>query len=61
MAQTSSQTSSGNGALVKKDDALVGAAVSAAIGVAVYQLRKALAEGRDEHTPQRPATLVPSW
>jgi hypothetical protein len=34
-----------DGALVKKDGALAGAAVSAAIGVAVYALRKALSEG----------------
>jgi hypothetical protein len=33
------------GALVKKDGALAGAAISAAIGVAVYGLRKALSEG----------------
>jgi hypothetical protein len=47
-------------ALVKKDSALTGAAVSAAVGVALYALRKALSEGggglsirepepRDEH------------
>lgn len=35
-----------DGALVKKDGALAGAAVSAAIGIAVYGLRKALAEGK---------------
>jgi hypothetical protein len=35
---------SSNGTLVKKDEALIGAAVSAAVGVAVYGLRKALAE-----------------
>lgn len=32
-------------ALVKKDSALTGAAVSAAVGVAVYALRKVLSEG----------------
>jgi hypothetical protein len=34
-----------NGALIRKDSALAGAAVSAAVGLAVYGLRKALAEG----------------
>jgi hypothetical protein len=33
------------GELVKKDRALAGAAVSAAVGLAVYAMRKALAEG----------------
>lgn len=50
-------TDPNDGALLKKDGALAGAAVSAAIGVAVYGLRKALAErggglslsGRDAH------------
>lgn len=39
-------TEAKDAALVKKDGALAGAAVSAAIGVAVYGLRKALAEGK---------------
>jgi hypothetical protein len=39
------ETDTNNGTLVKKDDALVGAGVAAAVGVAVYALRKALAEG----------------
>jgi hypothetical protein len=38
-------TDQDDGALVKRDGALAGAAVSAAIGVAVYGLRKLLAEG----------------
>lgn len=38
-------TDPNDGALLKKDGALTGAAVSAAIGVAVYGLRKALAQG----------------
>lgn len=36
-------TDTENGALIKRDDALVGAVVSAAVGVAAYGLRKALA------------------
>jgi hypothetical protein len=38
-------------ALVKKDSPLAGAAVSAAVGLAVYGLRKALAKGRGEPRP----------
>lgn len=38
-------TDTNQGVLVKKNDALVGAAVSAAVGLAVYGLRKALADG----------------
>lgn len=41
-----SETDVHNGMMVKKDGALAGAAVSAAVGVAVYGLRKALADGR---------------
>jgi hypothetical protein len=44
-------TDKSDGALVKKDDALVGAAVSAAVGLAVYGLRKALAGGGDHRSP----------
>jgi hypothetical protein len=40
-----SETDTHDGALVKKDGALAGAAVSAAVGLAVYGLRKALAQG----------------
>lgn len=54
------ETNTHEAALVKKDSALTGAAVSAAVGVALYALRKALAEDggkrsqreheqRDEH------------
>lgn len=39
------ETDTKNGALIKKDDALVGAVVSAAVGAAAYGLRKAFAEG----------------
>ncbi|HJU36833.1 MAG TPA: hypothetical protein VJ716_05390 [Gaiellaceae bacterium] len=39
-----SETDRHDDTLVKKDGALAGAAISAAIGVAVYGLRKALAE-----------------
>lgn len=42
-----------DGALVKKDGALAGAAVSAAIGVAVYGLRKALAGSSGGLSPGR--------
>jgi len=45
------ETDRHNGALVKKDGPLAGAAVSAAVGLAVYGLRKALAEGRGEPSP----------
>jgi hypothetical protein len=45
------ETHRDNGALVKKDGPLAGAAVSAAVGLAVYGLRKALAEGRGEPSP----------
>lgn len=38
-------TDTNQGVLVKKNDALVGAAVSAAVGLAVYGLRKALDGG----------------
>jgi hypothetical protein len=38
------ETSNANGVLVKKDAALVGTTVSAAVGAVVYALRKALAE-----------------
>jgi hypothetical protein len=49
------ETENNNGALVKKDEALVGAAVSAAVGMAVYGLRKALAERRrDDHGDDAP-------
>jgi hypothetical protein len=42
------------GALTKKDGALAGTLVSAAVGVAVYRLRKALADGgRELPLPQR--------
>jgi hypothetical protein len=39
------ESGTGNGVLVRKDAALVSAAVSAAVGAVVYGLRKALAEG----------------
>ena len=61
-------------ALVKKDSALTGAAVSAAVGVAVYALRKALSEGGgglslrepgsgDQHRESEsdPSMLVTVW
>ena len=61
-------------ALVKKDSALAGAAISAAVGVAVYALRKALSEGGgglslreperpDEHHEGEsdPSLLVTVW
>jgi hypothetical protein len=38
-------TDKNTGALAKKDGALTGAVVSAAVGMAVYALRKALSEG----------------
>jgi hypothetical protein len=40
-------------ALVKKDDALVGAAVSAAVALAAYGLRKALAASDEGPPPHR--------
>ncbi|HEU5476702.1 MAG TPA: hypothetical protein VFU64_02610 [Gaiellaceae bacterium] len=41
------------GALVKKDGALAGTLVSAAVGVAAYRLRKAFAEGGSLSLPRR--------
>jgi hypothetical protein len=42
-----SEADTHNGALVKKDGALAGAAVSAAVGLAVYGFRKAVARGSE--------------
>jgi len=47
-----SETDTHSGELVKKDGALAGAAVSAAVGLAVYALRKALAEGEGGRSPR---------
>jgi hypothetical protein len=44
MVVAKGETVKTNGALVKKDDAILGAAVSAAVGAAVYGLRKAFRE-----------------
>lgn len=49
-----SETDRHNETLVKKDGALAGAAISAAIGVAVYGLRKALAERGGGLSPREP-------
>jgi hypothetical protein len=48
-----SETDRHNGALVRKDGALAGAAVSAAVGLAAYGLRKVLAEGGDGLLPRQ--------
>ena len=64
-----SQAERHSGELVKRDDALVGAVVSAAVGLALYGLRKALAAG-DEALPdenghgtiaRRSSSLVTAW
>ena len=51
-------TESSNGALVKRDGALAGAAVSAAVGAALYGLRRALAERGEAQSPLEHHGLV---
>jgi hypothetical protein len=53
------------GALAKTDDALAGAAVSAAVGLALYGLRKALAraaeeDSTDERSSPRSGPFLPA-